>query len=275
MAWVRLDDGFPEHRKTLQVGGDAAWLHVCALAYCNRAETDGLIPHEALHRLSDRRRPLTLAARLVDVGMWEIHPDGWLIHDYLEYQPSAAKLAEDRDRARERMRNARRSSADVRPNKDRTSLEHPTQFAERSPNPVPSRPVPIVNGCTESSRRLTAVHPAGRDDLEQVLALVADARVDGARNVRSRRAYRTAVLAEARLQDGELARSLLADGSTIEQTAMYILGHGIGAEAEHGVTPDAWCDPDCPECHGDHWIDDGTDRPAPCPNGPRAAKATS
>jgi len=36
MAWVRLDDGFPDHPKALQAGPLACWLYVCGIAYANR-----------------------------------------------------------------------------------------------------------------------------------------------------------------------------------------------------------------------------------------------
>jgi hypothetical protein len=132
MSWVRLEDTFPEHPKIDKVGGDAAWLHVCALAYCNRNETDGLVPAGSVTRLSDRKNPRSLAARLVDAGLWEDDPNGWRIHDYLHYQPSRAQRDKSRSDARERMKKAR-SSGDVRANTSRSS-----------PNPDPTRPDPRV-----------------------------------------------------------------------------------------------------------------------------------
>ena len=57
----RLDDGFPEHPKVQQVGGDAAWLHVCALAYCNRNLTDGFIAAQVVGRRAAQFALLLLA----------------------------------------------------------------------------------------------------------------------------------------------------------------------------------------------------------------------
>jgi hypothetical protein len=96
MPWVRLDEGFPEHPKVVAAGGDAAWLHVCALAYCNRMETDGIIPDGMIGRLCDRKRPLQLARRLVDVGLWHAVNGGYEIHDYLCYQPTRVEIAAER-----------------------------------------------------------------------------------------------------------------------------------------------------------------------------------
>jgi len=79
---IYLLDEFPEHPKVVRAGGDAAWLYVCALAYVNRHLTGGFIPTEAVPRLSDRKAPTKLAARLVDVGLWEEVTGGYLVHDY-------------------------------------------------------------------------------------------------------------------------------------------------------------------------------------------------
>jgi hypothetical protein len=97
MVWVRLEDGLPDHPKIDAAGGDAAWLHVCALAYCNRNLTDGYIPADRVPRLSDRKRPLQLAERLVDVGLWHRLEDGYTIHDFLDYNPTRAAVLAGRE----------------------------------------------------------------------------------------------------------------------------------------------------------------------------------
>lgn len=104
-TYLKLNDALPEHRKIVAAGGDAAWLHVCALAYASRNLTDGFVPSGMVPRLSDRKNPTKLAARLVEVGLW--HSAGhscprcpqpaageYLIHDYLVHQRSAAKVEE-------------------------------------------------------------------------------------------------------------------------------------------------------------------------------------
>lgn len=130
MPWVRLDEMFPEHPKVLAAGGDAAWLHVCAIAYCNRHLTDGFVPAGMIQRLSDRKKPLELVKRLIAQRMWEVASGGWQIHDFHEYQMSRAKVEEERAKARERMARNRNGSPeherDVRPNIPRAS-SYPTR----------------------------------------------------------------------------------------------------------------------------------------------------
>ncbi len=106
-TYIKMSDTLPEHRKIVAVGGDAAWLHVCALAYSSRNLTDGVIPDAVVPRLSDRRQPGRLAAKLTEVGLWHAaghgckrcpqpHPGEYVIHDYLVHQRSAAKVEEIR-----------------------------------------------------------------------------------------------------------------------------------------------------------------------------------
>lgn len=104
-TYIKLSDNYPENRKVIAAGGDAAWLDVCAMTYASRNLTDGFVPKDMVPRLTDRRQPMKLAARLVAVDRWhdaghgckrcaQPPPDEYVIHDYLERQRSAAKVAE-------------------------------------------------------------------------------------------------------------------------------------------------------------------------------------
>ena len=99
-TYIKLNDALPEHRKIVAAGGDAGWLHICALAYASRNLTDGQIPKGVVPRLSDRKQPLKLARRLCEVQLWhetghdckrcpQPDVDEYVIHDYLEHQRSA------------------------------------------------------------------------------------------------------------------------------------------------------------------------------------------
>ena len=51
MSWVRIDDHFTEHPKLASLGTTlpmAAWVHLCALCYCNRHLTDGVFPQQII-----------------------------------------------------------------------------------------------------------------------------------------------------------------------------------------------------------------------------------
>lgn len=96
MAWVRIDDSFPDHPKAVQAGPMACWLYVCSIAYANRYLTDGFIPERQIWRLIDSDDAEALADALIDAGLWEQAENGYQIHDYLDYQPSAERVKADR-----------------------------------------------------------------------------------------------------------------------------------------------------------------------------------
>lgn len=103
MAWVRIDDSFPDHPKAVQAGPMACWLYVCGIAYANRFLTDGFIPNRQIWRLVDCDGVDDLAASLVGAGLWEVADGGYQIHDYLDYQSSAEKVKSDREATRKRV----------------------------------------------------------------------------------------------------------------------------------------------------------------------------
>ncbi len=92
--FVTLLVSVPLHPKFLKAGPDASWLWICGLAYAKRHRTDGFIPETVLHYLGVKRpRPELLAARLVNVGLWDKVDDGWHVHDYLQHEHN--KSADD------------------------------------------------------------------------------------------------------------------------------------------------------------------------------------
>lgn len=134
MSWVRLDDQFPNHAKIMSVGSDAFRLHVTAMCWAANQLTDGAVPVVATRQLgwfcADLGRSIT---ELETAGLWDAMPDGWRIHDYLDYNPSREQVVKERTEAKERMRNKRGSSAEVRPNISRTS-----DNVQAPPSPSPS-----------------------------------------------------------------------------------------------------------------------------------------
>lgn len=150
MAWVYLDDKFPEHEKILEAGGDAGWLFVCALAYCRRNKTAGVVPKKVVPRLSDRRKPLDLAGKLVDVHLFEDRGDHFRIHDYDEWNRSAEE--EERKRSERAARAARarwdaaKSNGTHAPSNARASAEAmPDPCLPLAPTPAPSVNKPLHN----------------------------------------------------------------------------------------------------------------------------------
>ncbi len=106
MTWVRLDDQFSDHPKIVTVGPLAAWLYVCGLCYCGRYLTDGFIPANQVHRLADIDGITPLVTALVTNRLWsQVEGEGgYMVHDYLKYNPSREEVEA------ERAENARRQA---------------------------------------------------------------------------------------------------------------------------------------------------------------------
>lgn len=124
MGWVKLDDTFTDHPKVEMAGDNAAWLYVAGLLYAYRADTDGFIPNGRVPKLTNLKGPKRLAQRLVDVKLWEVADDGYVIHDYLDHQQSAADREEQRAANADRLRKHREKR---RSNGDVTALQRASQ----------------------------------------------------------------------------------------------------------------------------------------------------
>lgn len=114
MPWLKLDDGFPNNPKARHLSDRALRLYVHALCLCARNLTDGAIDQRDLKVLQAE----TSATRkhvdeLHHAGLWDRTADGYLVHNYLKYNPSAEKVKEEREKARQRMGKNRARKAGV------------------------------------------------------------------------------------------------------------------------------------------------------------------
>jgi hypothetical protein len=105
VGWVKLDDGFFLHPKAVAAGGAARTLFLSALCWSNQQMTDGVIPAPslpliaALAGVTDSEQAAT---RLVEVGLWHNHVDGWEIHQFLGRQQSKEQREEWLEKERDR-----------------------------------------------------------------------------------------------------------------------------------------------------------------------------
>jgi hypothetical protein len=111
MPFVQLDDQIANHPKILKAGPEAAWLWACAIAYCQNHLTDGYVTAVVLYSVPGFRhgRQRHLADKLVEAikpggqhGLLERRGDDFVVHDYLDHNPSKAVVLERRRKAAER-----------------------------------------------------------------------------------------------------------------------------------------------------------------------------
>ncbi len=108
MSWVKLDDGFFENPMTAPLSKSAKLLYLAGLTYCAKRLTDGKIDARGVKVVRALAESGAKAvAELETAGRWEKNGDGYIVHDYLDYNPPASKVLAQRKAAKERMSKAR------------------------------------------------------------------------------------------------------------------------------------------------------------------------
>jgi hypothetical protein len=95
MQWVKLDDSFFCHPKIVTAGAEATGLYIWGLTYSAHNLTDGHVPVAWVKQVVGGRAR-KLAGVLVEQGLWQPNDAGWLIHDYLDYNPDRASILDKR-----------------------------------------------------------------------------------------------------------------------------------------------------------------------------------
>lgn len=98
MTWTKLDDGFWSNPKVAAAGNEVAGAYARCLSYCGHHETDGKVPVDVARFIA---RPKVFE-QLVETGLIEQNGNGFVIPDFLDFNPSHKVLEEKRakDRAR-------------------------------------------------------------------------------------------------------------------------------------------------------------------------------
>lgn len=151
MTWIRVDDHFADHPKVMALEGDrlpglGLW-HVAA-SYSARYLTDGYVPASYVKAHAQLR----LINRMVSVGLFDPVDGGYLLHDWLEYNPSRDAVREAQAKKRAAGQAGGQASASARGQANGAA----PAAAKSNPVPVPgTQPVSEVllnvlgNGATE------------------------------------------------------------------------------------------------------------------------------
>lgn len=121
MPYLNVDDGMDEHEKVEALSDAAFRLHMTAMLFCSRKQTDGYLSLSRARRLTMTGND-GIAAELVNAGVWHDlsqgcprfgskdastchehgRPGHYIVHDYLQWNHSAHWWAERRKAERER-----------------------------------------------------------------------------------------------------------------------------------------------------------------------------
>lgn len=149
MTWQKVSDDLWRHRKLGAITTDkllpCVGLWALALAWTGANLTDGYVPRRALMQVCGIDAE-DLADELVRVGLWERWAEGYVFHDYLEYNPSQNEVLT----ARAVHKEVSRAGGKARAAKARRT--HTGQFTSRTaglaagvtPSPVSRIPSPVI-----------------------------------------------------------------------------------------------------------------------------------
>ena len=136
--WAKVEIGYMDHPKFVALNANAICLWHEGKNYCDKYNTDGLIPKDALKlfRFSSKKSvellmvpcPTPRPDGTAYAPMWEPHPAGYRMHDYLDHNDCRDEVLERMERAdrardedRDRKRVARAAKKAKRYVSDRTN----------------------------------------------------------------------------------------------------------------------------------------------------------
>lgn len=175
LTWVRYDDNVRNHPKVESLDDATYRLWREAIEWCAQNLTDGVILTRQLG-LTSIRASTARARRLVERGLWHLASegdvcdskhcppsgaDGWVIHDYLDYQPTAEAARHEQAKARERKRRWLEARKNGVPDGVKNPKPDAVPDAGKNGNPAPPRPAPKGRGGPAAHQRSPAADGGG------------------------------------------------------------------------------------------------------------------
>lgn len=140
MTWFKVDDSFYDHPKVFDAPDCAVALWMRAGCWSARNLTDGFVPSKMPARLCDD--PDTAVGELLRRGLWKRTRDGFLFHDWHEYQPTKESVEALREKRAEAGR--RGGQAKAAKQNGSNGLANASEVAKQ--NSAPARPDPTLGG---------------------------------------------------------------------------------------------------------------------------------
>ncbi len=158
MAWLRIDDGFPEHEKLLSLRRNERWTWIEILAYCARQQNGGRLPASITNHMKYVTKPFL--ERCVEIGLLDVINGYFIVHDWNDYNPKDPTNAV----RQARYRNAK-SNGDVT---EKVTEENVTTVTPRA---RASRPVPTTSTTPTNLKDAVGWSETGIGNLDPLAAL--------------------------------------------------------------------------------------------------------
>lgn len=194
MVWFKVDDGFYDHPKFLDVPNAAIGLWAKAGAWCSRHLTDGVIPASQVTMLRGTKSQVNA---LISTGIWrhsetESGAKAYAFHGWNEYQPTRGQVEKDRAESAERQRKSRERKRDEQEQSENVTRDSQTPVTRDSheshkgvsQRPGPTRPDPTRPYIDQGSQPTYGDHAretemAGELNLDDLAAATRRARTAG------------------------------------------------------------------------------------------------
>lgn len=159
MTWLKLDDKMYMNPKIHALSLSGFRMHIGGLLYCCQQLTDGLVSVPAVYALyTPGMDPVeSVTEELVSRSLWVEVDEGWLINDYLEYNPSRSSVL------------GKRASETARKQRQRAKGQAPPVPADAPTSVPPGRDVRVIDPVPDPTRspntnpQPQAAVPPGRD----------------------------------------------------------------------------------------------------------------
>ena len=248
MTWFKIDDKFHAHPKVIAAGNAAIGLWTRCGAWSADQRQEGFVP-EQIARMYGTKAEID---RLTRCRMWYPEDGGYVLRDWLEYNPSNEQIEATRAKRSRAGRKGGIKSGETRrgeANGEANAEANAPLGLEAKSNPVPSRPV-ITSFLTSPSQSCYGGDGLTDDDFGAVVALlIADKRRTHPPTVNAQR-WAEAVRDEQAETHGERIRQLLALGLEVEVVARHVVA---------GTDPPRRHRADCGRCAGEGIYPDGHD----------------
>lgn len=223
-GWVKLMTNFYRHPKALAAGPDGRNLFIASVVWAGEYNTDGALPAYALSTWAlDAGVPGDnagqVADKLVEVRLWDRTPEGWQVHDWADWQTSAAERDEKQRRERERKAAWRAKRSVVSRG---TDAGHDADATRQSPLSEAETETETENTPPTPPGDIPPVVPSSR--YKRALNAVAWARAKAEPGVRSVNGLQRTIVREA--EDTGLAdqlRTLISDHPTATDSELVAL----------------------------------------------------
>lgn len=115
--WARLDDALIDHQKVFTAGellgpngaAIAIGFYAIALMWSNKQLSDGHLSKAVIKSFRHVKNPLAVADALAQAGLFDKNGNGYVIHDFSDFNPSAAAVKTRRREDAKRKRLERRA----------------------------------------------------------------------------------------------------------------------------------------------------------------------